>query len=264
MTDSQAAGWRLPPQDDEALGRLLHAENRLEALHGALDFTGDSTIMGIVALAVGHRARSLYRGVRHAVEGPSEATAQIALRVLIEQTILLPWLLLLPKVHPFLWKAEHERQIRSILTGAPGVPGGAFATALSRSVSPSRQGDLDRAVSEARQLALTNGVVGVGRNGSLLPSLDVMTAQVGTPEAQEAYHVAYRMTSGWIHTSAGGLALTVTSAGVRFGDERLEDSKPIRSMAAASYLYILEIVSREAGLGIEDEAASLRRSLLGP
>ena len=73
------------------MARLVEVERRLESLHSALDITGDSTPIGVIALAFGHRARSLYLGVRHAVEGPSEATAQAALRVLVEQTILLPW-----------------------------------------------------------------------------------------------------------------------------------------------------------------------------
>lgn len=95
----------------DALARLVAVEADIAILHGVLDRTGNSTPTGIIALAFGHRARSLYLGILHAIDGPSEATVQAALRVLIEQTITLPWLLLNRDVHPFLWKAEQESAI---------------------------------------------------------------------------------------------------------------------------------------------------------
>jgi hypothetical protein len=207
----------LPSHDPAALARLVGVERRLEALHSALDFTGGSTPVGIIALAFGHRARSLYLGVLDAAEGPSEATAQAALRVLIEQTILLPWLLLNPEVHPFLWKAEHERHLRNLIRDAPTKAGSKFAADLAAGVSDDVLEGLDRAVAAARALAIERAVVGV-KNGSLLPGLDVMTAQVGTPEAKEAYHISYNMISGWTHSSAGGLGMIVTPSGVVFDD----------------------------------------------
>lgn len=251
-------------RDAAALARLVDVERRLESLHSALDITGDSTAIGVISLAFGHRARSLYFGVRHAVEGPSEATAQAALRVLVEQTIVLPWLLLNPEVHPFLWKAEHERHVRNLIRDAPTKAGSKFAADLAAGVSANTLERLDRSVAEARALAAEKGVVGVRKVGSLLPPLHAMTAQVGTPEAKEAYHIAYNMISGWTHSSAGGLGMFVTPAGVVFDEGPVEDTAPIRSMAAAAYLYMLEIVSREARLSIEDEARSLRRQLLAP
>jgi hypothetical protein len=254
----------LPTDDPAALARLVEVERRLEALHSALDFTGGSTPVGIIALAFGHRARSLYLGVLDAAEGPSEATAQAALRVLIEQTILLPWLLLNPEVHPFLWKAEHERHLRNLIRDAPTKAGSKFAADLAAGVSDDLLEGLNQAVAAARALAIERAVVGVGKNGSLLPGLDLMTAQVGTPEAKEAYHIAYNMISGWTHSSAGGLGMIVTPFGVVFDDGPIGDTAPIRSMAAAAYLYMLEIVSKEAGLKIEDEASALRRQLLAP
>lgn len=177
--------------DPAALARLVYVEPRLESLHPVLDFTGDSTPVGIIALAFGHRARSLYLGVLHAVEGPSEATAQAALRVLIEQTILLPWLLLNREAHPILWKAEHQRHLRSLIRDAPSKAGSKFAADLAAGVSADDLEGLDRAVADAHALAVEKGVVGVRKSGGLLPPLDVMTTQVGTPEAREAYHIAY-------------------------------------------------------------------------
>lgn len=249
-------------RDPQALARLIEAERRLEALGSALEISGDTTAMAIVAVAVGRRARSLYLGVQHAVVGPSEAAAQVALRALIEQSILLPWLLLNPTVHPFLWTAEHQRHLRNLIRQAPANAGAAFAAGLAERATPERIEALDREISRARALAVTHGVQGVRSNGSVIPSLAAMTAQLGTREAREAYHVAYNMTSGWTHTAPGGLGLSIESEGVVFDDDSIEDSAPIRSMAAATYLYILGVVSKEAGLGIEDETESLRRGLL--
>jgi hypothetical protein len=72
------------------------------------------------------------------------------------------------------------------------------------------------------------------------------------------------MMSGWTHSGAGGLGLTLTPGGIVLSDGLVEDDAPIRAMAAASYLYLLAIVSREARLGIEDEAETLRQQLLAP
>ncbi len=245
-----------------ALARLTDVERRLQALDPALDITGPSTPIGIVALAFGHRARSLYRGVLHAVEGPSEAAAQVALRALIEQTILLAWLLLDPDVHLRLWTAEHQRHMRNLIMKAPTKAGSRFAAGLAEIVSDDAANTLDGAIAEGRRLAIEKRVVGVRKNASLLPGLEVMTEQVGTPEAKEAYHIVYNLISGWAHSGAGDLGLTVTAAGVIFDDDRVDDSAPIRAMAAAAYLYMLGLVSRAADLSIEDQAESLRQQLL--
>jgi hypothetical protein len=266
MTDrSPGPGGRVGGShyDPAALARLTDVERRLESLHAALEYVGPSTPTGIIAIALGHRARSLYLGIRHAADGPSEATAQAAIRVLVEQTILLPWLLLDRDVHPILWKAETERHRRNVVRDAPTKAGSRFAAGLAARVPADALAALDGAVAEAHALAAEKGVVGVRRNGSLLPGLDVMAAQVGTPEAKEAYHIAYNLMSGWTHSSAGGLGWVFHPDGVTFDDGPVEDTAPIRSMAAAAYLYVLEMVSREAGLGIEDEVSSLRMRLLG-
>ena len=182
----------------------------------------------------------------------------------MEQTIILPWILLDRDVHPTLWKAENERHLRNLIRDGPSRSGSGSAALLSARVAPEALANLERWVDEARALALENHVVGVRENGSLLPGLDVMTAQIGTPEAKEAYFIAYNVISGWTHSSAGALGLVVTPDGVRFENGPVEDTAPIRSMAAAAYLYVLEIVSREVGLGIEDEAGSRRKQLLLP
>src|ERR1035437_1782123 len=85
-----------PPTTDPAPrafdpAELPEIETRLEELGQALDLMGPSTPFGIVAPGFGHRARSLWLGLRHAVAGPSHASVQLILRPLVEMTILLPW-----------------------------------------------------------------------------------------------------------------------------------------------------------------------------
>lgn len=59
------------PADDFDPMKLPAIEARLEELGRALDNLGQSTPFGIVALGCGHRARSLWLGLRHASVGPS-------------------------------------------------------------------------------------------------------------------------------------------------------------------------------------------------
>jgi len=176
---------------------------------------------------------------------------------------VLPWILLNREVHPFLWKAEHERHMRSLIRDAPSKAGTRFAAGLAARMPDGALDVLDDAISKARALALEKGVP-VRKNGNLLPSLAEMSARVGTPEAKEAYHIAYNMMSGWTHSGAGGLGMVFTPAGVIFDDGSVEDAAPISAMAAASYLYVLTIVSQEANLGIEGETEALRKQLLLP
>lgn len=138
--------------------------------------------------------------------------------------------------------------------------GSAFAAELAARMPADAIDELDRRIGEARARARERGVA-VARNGSLLPNVGRMAAEVGTPEALEAYHIAYSMMSDWTHSGPGGLRLTFTPQGVALDDGPVVDDRPVRAMAAAAYLYTLTIVSREVGLGVEDRCEHLRRQI---
>ncbi len=245
-----------------AVARLVEVESRLRLLEPALDVARPSTPMEIIALTLCHRARSLYHGVLHALGGPSEATAQVALRALVEQTILLAWLLTDAEVHPFLWNGENARHLRKLVRNAPTMAGSMFASGLAAHVSIDKAAELDRLVADARNRALTNHVLGVHESGSLLPNFEVMTNRIGTPEAKEAYNVVYNMLSGWAHASAGDLGMKFTAGGVVIDDGPVDDTVSIRATAAISYLYIMKLASASAEMPIGEEAEALRQELL--
>lgn len=256
------------PTSDPALSafdpaELPGIEARLEELGQALDVQGRLTPFGIVALGFGHRARSLWLGLRHASTGPSHASVQLILRALVEMTILLPWLAKDPDLHPRLWVAEAERQILKMLQKAPTHASPRLAAGLAGVLgTPERISEFERAVAEARTAAIAAGVSGVGRRGSLVSSLAEMVEAVDTPAAREAYGIAYNYLSGFTHSRAGALAMRVTSDGVLLEDGPPENTLPDRALGAVAYAMILELVSEIAGLGIEGDVRVLRTRIL--
>jgi len=241
---------------------LPEIERRLEELGQALDVLGPSTPFGIVALGFGHRARSLWLGLRHAATGPSHASVQLILRALVEMTILLPWLAKDPDLHPRLWVAEAERQILKMLQNAPTHASPSLAAGLTEVSTSERIAEFEQTVAGARTAAIAAGVTGVGRRGSLVPSLADMVKVVDTPAARDAYGIAYNYLSGFAHSGARALGMSVTSGGVLLDDGPPGDTLPDRALGAVAHAMILEIVSEIAKLGIEGDVRALRTRML--
>lgn len=241
---------------------LPEVDARLEALGQTLDAAGASTPFGIIAIGFGHRARSLWLGLRHASTGPSHASVQLILRGLVEMTILLPWLAKEPILHPRLWVAEADRQILKMLRAAPTSAGPVLAAGLARVATPERIAEFEQTIAEARAAAIAAAVTGVGRGGPLVPTLAEMVKVVDTPAAREAYAVAYNFLSGFTHSGARALPVHVTPDGVFIDDASPGDPSGDRTMAAVAYSMILEVVSETAGLGIEDEVRAVRARML--
>lgn len=260
MTDQPQAKKPTPRAFDPA--ELPDIESRLEELGLALDMAGQSTPFGIVALGVGQRGRSLWLGLRHATTGPSHASVQVILRALVELTILLPWLALNPDLHPRLWLAEATRQISKLLQKAPTHAGPRMAAGLADLGTEEQIAELEQAVAVARTAALAAAVPGVGRGGSLIPNLDEMVKTIDTPEAREAYGIAYSYLSGFTHSGALALGMSFTSDGVLLEDGPPENAVGDRALGAVAYAMILELVSESATLGIEGEARELRLRML--
>jgi hypothetical protein len=234
-----------PPTTDPAPrafdpAELPEIETRLEELGQALDFMGQSTPFGIVALGFGHRARSLWLGLRHAVAGPSHASVQLILRPLVEMTILLPWLMKDPDLHLRLWHAEAQRQILKLLQNAPTHTSPRRAGDIAKIGTPERIAELKQAVAKARTEANLAGVLGVGRGWSLVPSLAEVVRVVDTPAAREAYGIAYNLLSGFTHSGAMDLGMSFTSAGVLLDDGPPGNALGDRALGAVSYAMILE------------------------
>lgn len=241
---------------------LPDIELELIQLSKAIDAPRSATAFGLVAAGLASRARSIWMGIHHASEGPSNATVQLALRALVELTILLPWLATNPEVHLRLWAAEGERQIRKLLRNAPTHAGPRLAAALAEQATPERLAALDAAVNEARAIARSNGVRGVGTAGSLLPSIEKMVEVVGTPAAREAYGIAYNMLSSFTHTGARGLGVRFEADGVLLDDGAPDNPVGDRTLAAIAFAITLMYASEHIGLGIESRVAELRDRML--
>ncbi len=255
------------PKTDPTLGafdpaELPEIEGRLEDLGQALDVVGPSTPFGIVALGFGHRARSLWLGLRHASTGPSDASVQLILRALVEMTILLPWLAKDPDLNPRLWVAEAERQMLKMFRIAPTHASPRLAAGLIDVGTPERIAEFERTVADARAAAMAAEVTGVGRRGSVVPSLAEMVKVVDTPAAREAYGIAYNYLSGFTHSGARALGVHATPDGVLLDDGAPGDTLPDRAMGAIAHAMILELVSEIAGLGIEVDVRALRTRML--
>jgi Family of unknown function (DUF5677) len=255
------------PTTDPTLGafdpaELPEIERRLEELGQALDVSGPSTPFGIVALGFGHRARSLWLGLRHASAGPSHASVQLILRALVEMTILLPWLAKDPDLYLRLWVAEGERQLLRMLENAPTHANPRLAAGLTEIGTSERIAELEQTVADARTAAMAAEVTGVGRRGPLVPSIADMVKAINTPAAREAYGIAYNVLSGFTHSGARALGMRVTSVGVLLDDGPPGDTLPDRVMGAVAHAMVLELVSEIAGLGIEGDVRALRTRML--
>jgi hypothetical protein len=251
-----------PPTSAFDPAELPDIETRLEELGQALDTVGQRTPFAIVALGGGHRARSLWLGLRHASNGPSLASVQVILRALTELTILLPWLALDPDLYPRLWLAEAQRQILKMLQKAPTHAGPYLAAGLAEVGTPERIAELELAVSDARAAAIAANVAGVGRRGSLVPNLDEMVKVVDTPAAREAYGIVYNYLSGFTHSGALTLGMSFSTEGVSLEDGPPDNTLGDRALGAVAYAMTLELVSEVAGLGIEGDVRVLRTRIL--
>lgn len=260
MPDQSTTTDPTPTAFDPA--ELPGIEARLDELGHVLDSLGRSTPFGIFALAFGHRARSLWLGLRYASTGPSDASAQVILRALVEMTILLPWLAMDRDLHLRLWFAEAQRQMVNMFDKAPTHTSARRAASMAEIGTPERIAEMRKAVADARMEATAARVIGVGRRGPLVPSLNHMVKVIDTPAAREAYGIVYNHLSGFTHSGALALGMSFTSAGVMLDDGPPGNALGDRTMGAVAYAQILELVSEVAKLGIEDDARVLRARIL--
>jgi hypothetical protein len=89
---------------------LLELEARLFELSKVLDTVSKPMEpWRVMVLALGRRARALYRGLILAARASPEAVALTVARAMVELVILIPWLAKKPDLYPDLWGAESDR-----------------------------------------------------------------------------------------------------------------------------------------------------------
>lgn len=213
-------------------------------------------------MALGRRGWSLYRGFRHALTGPSIYAAQVDLRALLDVTILVRWIEADPPLRLELWMTEDDRDRIAWSEGwreAQRRRGQSTEGALTAEEIK----ELRELIAEVRARDRDAGI-GVPENGSLLPSQAQMAQQV--PDLFETYHVAYRSLSPTTHAGARSFAADVLEErkdGVHIVANPVFDEASLRSLAVPTVLMLFASVSRQAGLGIEDECDRLRLTVVG-
>jgi hypothetical protein len=85
---------------------LLVAEEELERLAGRLDTAVPDGAYPAAALALGHRARTLFSGFRQLIDGPTPIAASSLMRPMVEINLLLRFFGQCPDLHAKLWIAE--------------------------------------------------------------------------------------------------------------------------------------------------------------
>jgi hypothetical protein len=247
---------------------VVAAERRLPALAARLEIPlarlrGEEQV---VALGLGLRGWSLYRGFRHALSGPSPPTAaHVDLRALLDVMILARWIEADPPLRVRLWFADDQRER---LLGTELVEEWMRRRGQT---PPGRSADFDQSAIEDEIRTARADAFGAGiklpRSGRrCLPTLDDMVKTV--PDLWEAYHIGYRHLRPMQHAAGRSFVRDRTERRAD-GQRYLKPGTPfdlasLRALSVPTICTLLASVSRQAGLGIEAECDAVRMSVIVP
>lgn len=214
----------------------------------------------------GHRAESLYRGFLHSVSGPSQPTMMVALRALVELSILLRWFALDPDVNGEIWKAHSEDADLRVIREVERHVGAPKPTRVTPEEAMQKLAAKQAIVDEAR------AAVG-GRRGRVGPTVAQMVGEIERVEPEhgfgmrQAYDVGYRMLSPWIHSEAASFksAMEEVSPGrYRFlGDKIGVPPVVLRAIGAGTVAYCLEVIGGLVDdLDVVAEAQAIRTEIV--
>jgi hypothetical protein len=246
---------------------LQAAEEELERLAAHLETVVPQLDYAMAALALAHRARTLFLGFRHLADGPTPAAGMSLVRPMVEINLLLRFLGRDPELHVELWYAEGERQRVALLDEY------AKDEALHHRHRPLPD-DLDeqleglrQIVRDARAKARTAGVIGVGETGRVFPSIDAIAKNTDDVAAREAYTLAYRALGTNVHVGprsfrvegfkghVGGLA--------SYSDHwTAEELRPARTLVLTTFASTLCIVSVALGLDVHERADEIKQRFM--
>jgi Family of unknown function (DUF5677) len=253
---SQAKGNE-PPAHGSARD-LADAERLLVAFGSVLPNPTDQKEVGaFYAALLGRRAQSLYLNFLHSLGSPTDVGPIIALRPLVEATIVLKWISLDPAVNGLLWQAHSEGQDLKAAEQAEKHLGDQVHGTTPLDVIADALSEKRRARDAAKQVGAQAGREYGAR---VMPSLERMVEEVELQDPghrtamRQAYEGAYRAFSPWIHTEASSFKATAEQVGdtVRFiGDRTPYRLDHLRIIAGAMYAYALEVVGIAAGTGSE-------------
>jgi hypothetical protein len=218
----------------------------------------------LYASLIGHRATSLYANFLHSLASPADIAPILAMRPLVEAAILAKWVSLDPKLHGELWFAQSEsRDLTAIREQERHlglrVRGDIAADVITESIEE-KKAWLDEAVSRGKAAGKKYG-------DKPMPPLDRLVQEIEDAEPghhvaiRQAYDIAYRSFSPWMHTEAASFKGTAanTQTGVKFlGDISPYKVELLRIIAGAMFAYVLEIVGLAAGDGTDVQARFIR------
>ncbi len=212
---------------------------------------------------LGDRAWSLYSNFIHAADSPAALGPVLAIRPLIELSIVVKWLSLDPDLHRLLWLAESD---------ATELRHAEFMTAhlVARGNKPEPHDPTQQAAKERFRDEARERLKAAGRNYGtrLMPSVARMVEEIekvvpGHRVAiRDAYDLAYRTFSPWEHTDASSFKSTAVrsdgDAWTYCGDRTPFHPEDLRAIATSAYAYALETILTSTETGEPQMARAVR------
>jgi hypothetical protein len=250
-------------QDPAATLQLLRAsEAELSDLAEALDEPIKPDEHRLAVLALGQRARTLFRGFIALQDSATPTAGRALLRPMIEINMLIRFLNKDPDLHLELWEAEGDRNAASIIEEHNKLHTDRWGP------MPIMDGVLNEKrerVRSARAKALAARTAGVGKKGPVMPSMAKQLVTIAEPAASEAYTFGYRPMSWETHTNPrvflSGAFVERNDGTVSYSDAtEKEDLIGVRALSLTTFASTLELVAIILALPIEKSARAVLRS----
>ena len=231
--------------------RLKQIERRLLEMSAPFpEPTPEQARAGGLASLMGARARSLYGGFLHSLSGSSQPSTLIELRPLVELAILLKWYSIQPELHGILWNAQSEAADLRVIEESQQYLGVTNPSSIPDAELTRQRAAKRRVVSEARALLKK---IGRDYGSRVAPGVGRMVAEIVEADpghaiaVRQAYIVAYRNFSPWVHSEAASFKSTtrdISSTRAEFVGDRIPVSTMnLRLLGGAMLAYCIEVVS---------------------
>lgn len=245
---------------------LRTAEDELDRLAAHLETVVPDAGYPTAALALGHRARSLFLGFRQLIEGPTPIAASSLMRPMVEINFLLRFFGQSPELHAKLWIAEGRRQQVAFLDEY------AKSRFLVERWGPPPAGqiklreELRADVQAVREEALAAGADFV-KTGALVPSAAALVQMLKDPAVEDAYTIVYRRLGADVHAGMQAFekGIFTPSAGglVSYSEPQGHESfKAERTLVVTMFASTLCILSAVFELGIHDRADAVKQRFM--
>jgi hypothetical protein len=252
---------------DAALDR---AERDLVELARRLDRPVPREMYDTALLVLGHRARTLHNGLVSLVQTEARAACVALIRPAVEINLTARFLVASPELHAELWVAEGERQNAVILRELE-ADRDLVAKVGTPDVDANWHRDVDNSVEGARAKARAAGVVGIDarRRKPVFPSAQSLATNHGDLATREAYTLAYRALSQFMHGSArsfGVKGFKTAGSTVEFDDAAAfddHDARSHRALNATTFASTLCVLSAPLDLDVFADADLVKGVILG-